>query len=303
MSESLGSYSYEPDHIAFIQNEIKNYLGCDDVLSKESQPKSPEDSKKPTSRLVMNAIKQATEDTKNFVPQQQQQQMMMDTPQDAENGDDSLDNHRESKYSKSTSPTTFKVTFNASESNRKRKINNSEDLSTSDDNVTVSSSLNDSQEMTERSYKKSDKKERCQFWPLCKNGDTSYSPNVHMERNVYTYIPQFHASLDQPVQMLHAHSTIHNVSMLVVVLLVAYVPMHTGPYPECRFAKDCTNPNCKFLHPERQSVDVNGLSATLPSTPPQSSGESASNGDEVSAESATSAPPTDLQEVVFTNSS
>ncbi|EFA84590.1 hypothetical protein PPL_01580 [Heterostelium album PN500] len=298
MSDTLGSYNYTSEHISFIQQEIKNYLECDDVLSeyiivmvrnnktkkeisgdladflssdaeafvnwlwnfirtyfvqKESTPiaggSTDQSSKKPTSRLLANAVRQATEDTKNAIPAGdiEFQDSQDSDPSDVNGGYkkrnnnynkninnnsyNNSNNNKPSKYShsntnKSTSspPSSLKVTFSTSPSdNRKRKINTSidEDLINNSNSASVATEEDADESETIRNTKKTDKKERCTYWPQCKNGDSCPRYHPTIQCNLFPKCPYGE-------KCLYIHPSI-----------------------PCKFGPTCANFSCPYNHPQR----------------------------------------------------
>ncbi|EGG15304.1 hypothetical protein DFA_10138 [Cavenderia fasciculata] len=148
----------------------------------------------------------------------------------------------------------FKVTFTTLDSSsRKRKINNgmnddededSIDQSnegTEDQHIIDEEEDDDEQQESMRSTKKSDKKERCQFWPMCKNQDTCSYFHPTTQCNLFPKCPYGE-------KCLYIHPSI-----------------------PCKYGVGCTNPNCAFNHPQRPAA------YDIPSVPPCRNGFACAN--------------------------
>ncbi|EGC33006.1 hypothetical protein DICPUDRAFT_154989 [Dictyostelium purpureum] len=302
---TLGTYNYSPENVANIQKKVKEYLGCEDMVSEyitvmvrnnktqdeilgdlwefvgglekakeflvwlwsyipsyfESLQKpavdttmtssppptaiSPKDngSNKPTQRIILNAAKQAADDTKNIR-----------IPMSEENGDNidiNNNNNNNNKYAgfknkkekpnnhhnknKGKNETNFTITLNdinslASDNNgsnspnglsKKRKnINRDEEDIISKDN-----SLDDPiNSPLENLTAKKSKKERCQFWPLCRNGEACiyHHPSIQCSN--------------------FPNCTFGNKCLYI------------HPSIPCKYGTSCTNPDCVYNHPQRPAV-------------------------------------------------
>ncbi|KAF2070517.1 hypothetical protein CYY_008165 [Polysphondylium violaceum] len=313
--ETLGNYSYTGEHVTFIQNQVKQYLDCDDILTEyisvmvrnnktkseiindlsdfigsekatsfvgwlwnfipsyfasatsnsnntttTSKPVSPtnesQESKKPTSRLILNAVKEASEDTKNIKLQSESTEMEQeeDTEQEHTNGNsgsvfkkkfnrdnnnnnnnNNRDNHRDNnnrdKRNRNNNNNnnngrdpTFTITFNSDSYSKKRKNNSRDDdpLEHSlDEEIELMNGNNNNNNGTPS---KKSKKERCQFWPLCKNGDAC---------------PYHHPTTQC---MLFPNCQFGNKCLYI------------HPSIPCKFGVNCTNENCVYNHPQRSMM-------------------------------------------------
>jgi len=221
-----------------------------------------QESKKPTSRLILNAVKEASEDTRNIKLQQELTEMDEGEDKiDKENGGSSngngnssnglfkgkkynnnRDNNRENREKKfknnhsnnnnnnnnnnngssNGSNPTFTVTFNSDQYSKKRKNH-------SRDDDPLEHSLDEEIQLmggnTNITPKKS-KKERCQFWPLCKNGDAC---------------PYHHPTTQC---MLFPNCQFGNKCLYI------------HPSIPCKFGVNCTNENCVYNHPQRSMAAV-----------------------------------------------
>eukprot|EP01132_Coremiostelium_polycephalum_P005256 gene5256-6542_t len=359
LSDFLGS-----DKATSFAGWLWNYIV--DYFNQMKQEKEKDLPQKPTSRLILNAVKQASDDTKNIVPSSSSTSDAMEMGNDSENdrklnerneynnhnnrqNRDKRNRNNNNNSSPNNSHTNFTVTINTDTLTRKRKsINRDDDVvektnsGTTPEDGSENNGGDDDIDIEPSSSKKS-KKERCQFWPSCRNGDScpyhhpttqctnfpncpfgnkclyihpsipcKYGANCtnlaclynHPQRflhgtsamsagaeipcrfgfacpNKKTFCQYFHPPIackfgdsctnGRACIYGHGKPCLYGASCVVPSCTFAHhlTPPPTGPLQiECRYQKDCTNPNCKYLHTER---DAEKLSTTLPSTPPPES--------------------------------
>ncbi|KAK5574408.1 hypothetical protein RB653_009683 [Dictyostelium firmibasis] len=295
---TLGGYNYTPEIVDTIQNEVKNYLDCDNILTEyisvmvrnnktkeemandlsdfigidkagefagwlwnfipsyfESikqkqindaimqQPPQTATKKPPTQRLILNAVKQAAEDTKNVrVPMTEES--LDDSQNDSNNNNNNTysngkkdfikkdkQNNRKNGNSNKQQP-NFTITMNdintVSNGSKKRKNLNRDD----DDEIDRSNTMNDKTDdpvnipLDSIVSPKKSKKERCSYWPLCRNAEAC----------------------------IYHHPTTQ--CLLFPNCTYGDKCLYIHPSIPCKFGINCTNVDCVYNHPQRPTASV-----------------------------------------------
>ncbi|KAM9960085.1 hypothetical protein ACTFIW_009210 [Dictyostelium discoideum] len=310
---TLGGYNYTPEIVDTIQNEVKNYLECDNILTeyisvmvrnnktKEEMANDLSDfigidkagefagwlwnyipsyfesinkqkqindtamqqqqqqtaKKPPTQRLILNAVKQAAEDTKNVrVPMTEES--LNDSHYDIDNNNNNNNNSNNSTYSNGKKDFIKKDKHNNNNNNRKNGNNSNNnnnnnnkqpnftitmnDINTGskkrkninrddDDEIDKSNTINDTTDDPANipldlvSPKKS-KKERCSYWPLCRNAEAC----------------------------IYHHPTTQ--CLLFPNCTYGDKCLYIHPSIPCKFGINCTNVDCVYNHPQRPTAPV-----------------------------------------------
>ncbi|KAN0033559.1 hypothetical protein ACTFIV_000020 [Dictyostelium citrinum] len=293
---TLGGYNYTPEIVDIIQNQVKAYLECDNILTEyisvmvrnnktkeemandlsdfigidkagefagwlwnfipsyfESinkqknindttmqQPSQTAIKKPPTQRLILNAVKQATEDTKNVRVPMGEESLNDDNSnnsntysngkkdyikKDKHNNNNKKNSSNNNNNNNNNKP-NFTITMNdINNGSKKRKNINRDD---GDDQIDKNNTINDTTDdpVNISLAPKKFKKERCSYWPLCRNAEDCiyYHPTTQC--------------------LLFPNCTYGDKCLYI------------HPSIPCKYGVNCKNVDCVYNHPQRPAASV-----------------------------------------------